>query len=82
MWDYLSTLGRADRGALVLGFHAGLDADAAAALLGLTAAEVTERTDAALEDLGGLLHLPRSGHRGAAPRDARGPCRGDAAWCR
>lgn len=59
VWDYLSTLGRADRGALVLGFHAGLDADAAAALLGLTAPEVTERSDAALEDLGGLLHLPR-----------------------
>ena len=59
VWDYLSTLDRADRAGLVLGFHAGLDEDATATVLGLDGPEVAERTDAALEDLGGLLHLPR-----------------------
>jgi hypothetical protein len=59
VWDYLSTLGRAERAVLVLGFHRGLDESDTAALLGLTVAETSGRADAALEDLGGLLHLPR-----------------------
>ncbi len=59
VWDYLSTLGPAERSVLVLGFHGGLDESATAALLGLAVAVASGRADAALEDLGGLLHLPR-----------------------
>ena len=59
VWDYLSTLGRVERGALVLRFHAGLDAGASAALLGLAASDVDSRTDTCLDDLAGLLHLTR-----------------------
>jgi hypothetical protein len=60
VWDYLSTVDRSGRAALVLGFYTGLDDAAAADLLGLRAVEVAAHADAVLDDLGPLLGLPRA----------------------
>ncbi|MGI8645637.1 MAG: hypothetical protein ACR2JD_04890 [Nocardioides sp.] len=58
VWDFLSTLGRARRAAVVLRLNGRYDDETAAEMLGVAAPAVATDADAAIDDLAALLALP------------------------